>query len=85
MAQARAVEPLGAHVVPLARVVGPHFVADPEQMFSRDRFHPSSLGYKRTAQALLPRVVAALEVAERRREGARHPRSAGHGRPVTTL
>ena len=60
-AQARAVAPLGAHVVSLAEVVGPHFLADPDQMFSLDRFHPSSLGYERTALALLPRVIGALE------------------------
>jgi lysophospholipase L1-like esterase len=59
-AQARAVEPLGAHVVSLADAVGPFFISDPEQMFSLDRFHPSSLGYKRTAHALLPHLVEAL-------------------------
>jgi lysophospholipase L1-like esterase len=60
-AQARAVEPLGAHVVSLADTVGALFFDAPEEMFSHDRFHPSSLGYKRTAQALLPHVVEALE------------------------
>ena len=29
-------------------------------MFSLDRFHPSALGYRRTAEALLPAVVGAL-------------------------
>jgi lysophospholipase L1-like esterase len=59
-AQARAVAPLGAQVVSLADVVGPAFISDPELMFSLDRFHPSSLGYKRTAKALLPHVLEAL-------------------------
>ena len=59
-AQARAVRPLGAHVVSLAAAVGPFFENEPEQMFSPDRFHPSSLGYKRTAQALLPHLLEAL-------------------------
>jgi lysophospholipase L1-like esterase len=59
-AQARAVHPLGAHVVSLADAVGPYFARDPEEMFSLDRFHPSSLGYKRTAHALLPHVLEAL-------------------------
>jgi lysophospholipase L1-like esterase len=59
-AQARAVGPLGAHVVSLADAVGPFFVSAPEEMFSLDRFHPSSLGYKRTAGALLPHVLEAL-------------------------
>jgi lysophospholipase L1-like esterase len=59
-AQARAVLLLGAQVVSMADTVGPLFASDPEEMFSLDRFHPSSLGYKRTAQALLPHLVEAL-------------------------
>jgi lysophospholipase L1-like esterase len=50
----------GARVVSLAAAVGPFFVADPDQMFGTDRFHPSALGYKRTADAVLPAVLAAL-------------------------
>ena len=60
-AQARAVAPLGARVVSLAQTVGPFFADDPEAMFSLDRFHPSSQGYKRTARAMLPHVLAAVE------------------------
>jgi lysophospholipase L1-like esterase len=73
-AQARAVEPQGAYVVSLAQTVGPFFRTMPEEMFSLDRFHPSSLGYKRTAQALLPAVEAAL------REGS--PLDTWESRPV---
>ena len=50
----------GAHAVSLAHVVGPFFITNPEEMFSLDRFHPSSLGYKRTAQALLPQYVSTV-------------------------
>ena len=64
-AQARAVRPIGAHVVSLSQTVGPFFLTMPEEMFSLDRFHPSSLGYKRTAQALLPAVHAALAELDR--------------------
>ena len=60
-AQARAVLPLGAQVVSMADTVGPLFATAPDEMFSLDRFHPSSLGYKRTAQALLPQVLEALD------------------------
>lgn len=60
-AQAEAAERAGAQVVPLARAVGPFFVTDPDEMFSVDRFHPSALGYRRTAAALMPAVIAALE------------------------
>ena len=51
---------LGARVVSLGEVVGPFFVAEPDKMFAIDRFHPSSAGYKRTAHAMLPSVLAAL-------------------------
>lgn len=50
----------GAHVVTLATVAGPFFLDHPVEMFSEDRFHPSSLGYRRTAKAMLPSVLAAL-------------------------
>lgn len=50
----------GAYAVSLAAVVGPFFVTRPDEMFSEDRFHPSGAGYRRTAKALLPSVLAAL-------------------------
>jgi lysophospholipase L1-like esterase len=50
----------GAHAVSLAEVVGPFFITNPDEMFSLDRFHPSAIGYKRTAKAILPSVLAAL-------------------------
>jgi lysophospholipase L1-like esterase len=51
---------LGERAVSLRDVVGPFFVAEPEKMFAMDRFHPSSAGYRRTARAMLPSVLAAL-------------------------
>jgi lysophospholipase L1-like esterase len=50
----------GAFAVSLADVVGPFFVTNPDEMFSLDRFHPSATGYQRTAQAMLPSLLAAL-------------------------
>lgn len=50
----------GAYVVALARVAGPFFVIQPDEMFAIDRFHPSGAGHRRTAKALLPSVLAAL-------------------------
>jgi len=52
---------LGAHAVSLATAVGPFFITNPDEMFSLDRFHPSSAGYQRTAAAMLPAVLEALE------------------------
>jgi lysophospholipase L1-like esterase len=75
-AQRAAVVRRGAHAVSLARVVGPVFVSNPEEMFSLDRFHPSPLGYKRTAKAMLPSVLAALGVEADLPEGHHAPRVA---------
>ncbi|NHA00448.1 SGNH/GDSL hydrolase family protein [Nocardioides sp. W3-2-3] len=63
-AQAEVTVRNGAHAVSLARVVGPFFITNPDEMFSLDRFHPSALGYKRTAKALLPSVLLALGHAQ---------------------
>lgn len=81
-AQAAQASQAGARVVSLRRAVGPFFRIDPDGMFSLDRFHPSALGYRRTAEALLPAVVDALSdgrgdaaaFGSPRRPGARrHP------------
>ncbi|WP_137293620.1 SGNH/GDSL hydrolase family protein [Nocardioides dongxiaopingii] len=64
-AQAAAAVRTGAHAVSLARVVGPFFITNPDEMFSLDRFHPSALGYRRTAAALLPSVLTALGLHDR--------------------
>jgi lysophospholipase L1-like esterase len=55
---------LGGRAVSLAEVVGPFFVSAPDEMFAVDRFHPSGAGYRRTAKAMLPSVLAALGVTE---------------------
>ncbi|UPL11546.1 SGNH/GDSL hydrolase family protein [Microbacterium sufflavum] len=61
--QAEAARRAGAEPVDLRRAVGPLFFDEPEAMFSLDRFHPSPLGYRRTAEALLPAVQRATVVA----------------------
>ncbi len=63
-AQAAAATRSGAHAVSMARVVGPFFITNPDEMFSLDRFHPSALGYKRTAKALVPSILTALGMRE---------------------
>ena len=55
---------LGGHAVSLADVVGPFFITRPDEMFALDRFHPSGAGYRRTAEAMLPSVLAALGHAD---------------------
>lgn len=58
-AQAAVAERSGATAVSLRRAVGAVFFDQPDEMFGADRFHPSALGYRRTAEALLPVVAAA--------------------------
>jgi lysophospholipase L1-like esterase len=73
----------GAHSVSLAHVVGPFFITNPDEMFSLDRFHPSALGYRRTAEALLPAVVAAVSESAVTPEPPPTPRPAPRSRPRT--
>jgi lysophospholipase L1-like esterase len=77
-AQHEVVTALGGHSVSLADVVGPFFLAQPEEMFAVDRFHPSSAGYRRTAKAMLPTLAAAVsgkrDGAEPRCDGGRSGR-----------
>lgn len=49
----------GGRTVSLADTVGPIFTREPTTMFSTDQVHPSSQGYARAAEALLPSVCAA--------------------------
>jgi lysophospholipase L1-like esterase len=49
--------------VSLRDTVGPMFLSAPEEMFSLDRFHPSALGYRRTAAMLVPVALDALRAA----------------------
>lgn len=72
-AQRETATELGAHAVTLADVVGPFFIAQPDEMFAVDRFHPSGAGYKRTAKALLPSVTAALGLEKRLPHGHHAP------------
>ena len=61
LAQTRVAWRTGAVPVDLRHMVGPIFHAEPDAMFSLDRFHPSAAGYRQTAEALLPAVITALD------------------------
>lgn len=58
-AQTVAAVSAGASTVSLSDLLGPVFDADPDAMFSSDRFHPSAAGYARMAEAVAPSVCAA--------------------------
>jgi lysophospholipase L1-like esterase len=64
--QAGAAEAAGAVVAPIARQLSDAFAGEPE-LFSGDRYHPSSAGYARITAALAPHVVAAAREADLRR------------------
>jgi lysophospholipase L1-like esterase len=59
-AQTICVVEAGGRSVSLGDILGPEFHADPKEYFSSDQFHPSSVGYRRCAEVLLPSVCAAL-------------------------
>jgi lysophospholipase L1-like esterase len=63
--QGEAAEAAGATVAHIAAEVGRAFALDPA-LFSADRIHPSSAGYRHIAAALAPTVLAA---ARGRRDG----------------
>ncbi len=50
----------GGRAVSLGALLGPEFDRAPQEYFSADQFHPSSLGYRRLAEVILPSVCAAL-------------------------
>jgi lysophospholipase L1-like esterase len=58
--QTVAVVEAGGRTVSLGDLIGPAFDADPDRMFSWDRFHPSADGYAAAASALLPTMACAL-------------------------
>jgi lysophospholipase L1-like esterase len=60
LAQTVAVVAAGGRTVSLGDLLGPAFAAEPDRMFSSDRFHPSIDGYIAASAALLPTAVAAL-------------------------
>jgi lysophospholipase L1-like esterase len=78
-AQRQVVTAHGGHAVALAAVVGPFFATRPDEMFAVDRFHPSGAGYRRTAKAMLPSVLAALSYADELPFGHHGPAATSYG------
>jgi lysophospholipase L1-like esterase len=66
VAQRRAAVRAGARPVNLYDLLGPEFDANAETFFGPDRFHPSSMGYRRIGATLLPAVLAALNLTPSR-------------------
>jgi lysophospholipase L1-like esterase len=54
----------GGHPVSLHDTLGPEFEANAETMFAPDRFHPSSLGYRRLGAQILPVVLRCLGIQQ---------------------
>jgi lysophospholipase L1-like esterase len=59
-AQAAEVRAGGGVPVPLADLMAPHFLTEPERLFSEDRYHPSAAGYALAANQLMPALCHAL-------------------------
>lgn len=50
----------GGLAVPLAQLLAHDFLTQPDAMFSRDHYHPSSAGYRAACTVLLPALCSAL-------------------------
>jgi lysophospholipase L1-like esterase len=62
-AQARTTVECGGRSVALASILNSEFARLSDLLFGPDRFHPSAVGYHRMASAVLPTVLAALDLA----------------------
>jgi lysophospholipase L1-like esterase len=63
-AQALATVRAGGRPVELGAILGPEFASSPREYFSEDGFHPSSLGYRRAGEVVLPVVLEAVGLAD---------------------
>ncbi len=61
-AQSIAVVEAGGRTVSLGSILGPEFAAAPAVLFGPDQFHPSADGYRSMVTAVLPSVLAALDL-----------------------
>ncbi len=59
-AQAAETRAAGGIAVPLAALLTPHFLTEPERLFSEDHYHPSADGYALAAGQLLAALCAML-------------------------
>jgi lysophospholipase L1-like esterase len=58
--QREAVDRAGGVTVPLAQLLAHDFLTQPETLFGRDHYHPSSAGYAAACTVLLPALCSAL-------------------------
>lgn len=72
-AQTVVVVEAGGRAVSVGDLLGEAFSHQPTVMFSKDQFHPSPAGYARVAAALLPSVIAALDLLGEGRQGTERP------------
>ncbi len=61
--QTAVTEAAGGVVAPVSAELARAFATDP-RLYSRDRFHPSSTGYARIADAVVPYMLAAARAAD---------------------
>jgi lysophospholipase L1-like esterase len=73
-AQARTTVECGGRSVALASILTSEFARLSELLFGPDRFHPSAVGYHRMASAVLPTVLAALDLAPTEDEAPEYAR-----------
>jgi lysophospholipase L1-like esterase len=73
-AQATATLESGGRSVALASILGSEFQRLSDLLFGPDRFHPSAAGYVRMCSAVLPTILAALDLAPEEDETVEYDR-----------
>jgi len=81
-AQAAETRAAGGVAVPLAALLTPHFMTEPERLFSEDHYHPSADGYALAAGQLLAALCEALGEPKPEYSGAAEPQA---GTAATTI
>lgn len=76
-AQAVAVLAVGGHPVDLRGLTAADFHAEPAVLFADDRFHPSTLGYRRTMAHVVPVALGLLEARPDARDSGPSPVTTG--------
>jgi len=84
-AQAAETRAAGGVAVPLAALLTLHFMAEPERLFSEDRYHPSADGYAMAAGQLLVALCEALGEPMPDDSRAPGPRAAAEANTIARL
>ena len=84
-AQAAETRAAGGVPVPLADLLTPHFLSEPDRLFSEDHYHPSADGYALAASQLLAALCQALGMSVPESTRAQSPEAGPEATPLARL